>query len=107
MQTRSTYARVALAAVMWGASFNLSKHVLVDLNALVAGAARFDIAALVMLAIRAVRRGRVPLIRHRRAYAPLRLGGVAGVNALFFYGMPRASAGERAPVHVPHSPRHP
>jgi drug/metabolite transporter (DMT)-like permease len=92
MQTRSTYARVALAAVMWGASFNLSKHVLVDLNALMAGAARFDIAALVMLAISAVRREPVPLIRHGRAYATLGLVGIAGFNVLFFYGMQRTSA---------------
>ena len=54
MQTRTTYALVAATAVIWGANFNLSKHVLVDLYPLVAGAARFDIAALVMLAITSI-----------------------------------------------------
>ncbi len=92
MQTGSIYALVAAAAVMWGANFNLSKHVLVDLNALVAGAARFDIAALAMLAISAVKGQRVPLIRHGRAYWTLGLVGIAGFNVLFFYGMRTTSA---------------
>lgn len=92
MQTRTTYALVAATAVMWGANFNLSKHVLVDLHALVAGAARFDIAALVMLAITSIRGQRVPLIRHGIAYATLGLVGIAGFNVLFFYGMQMTSA---------------
>jgi drug/metabolite transporter (DMT)-like permease len=92
MQTRTTYALVAATAVMWGANFNLSKHVLVDLHALVAAAARFDIAALVMLAITSIRGQRVPLIRHGVAYAALGLVGIAGFNVLFFYGMQMTSA---------------
>jgi drug/metabolite transporter (DMT)-like permease len=92
MPTRATYALVAATAVMWGANFNLSKHVLVDLHALVAGAARFDIAALVMLAVSTMRGQRVPLIRHGFAYATLGLVGIAGFNVLFFYGMQMTSA---------------
>ena len=92
MQTGTIYALVAAAAVMWGANFNLSKHVLVDLNALVAAAARFDIAALAMLVISAVKGQRVPLIRHGRAYWTLGLVGIAGFNVLFFYGMRTTSA---------------
>lgn len=92
MQTRTTYALLAATAVMWGANFNLSKHVLVDLHALVAGAARFDIAALVMLAITFIQGQRVPLIRHGVAYATLGLVGIAGFNVLFFYGMQMTSA---------------
>jgi drug/metabolite transporter (DMT)-like permease len=92
MQTRTTYALVAATAVMWGANFNLSKHVLMDLHPLVAGAARFDIAALVMLAITSIQGQRVPLIRHGVAYATLGLLGIAGFNVLFFYGMKMTSA---------------
>ena len=92
MQVSAIYALVALTAVMWGANFNLSKHVLADMNALVAGAARFDIAALVMLAISAIKGQRVPLIRHGAAYATLGLVGIAGFNVVFFYGMQRTSA---------------
>jgi drug/metabolite transporter (DMT)-like permease len=92
MQARTTYLLVTAAAVMWGANFNLSKHVLVDLNALVAGAARFDIAALVMLALCAIKGQRVPLARHGRAYATLGLVGIAAFNVLFFYGMKMTSA---------------
>ncbi len=92
MRARATYALLAATAVMWGANFNLSKRVLVDLHALVAGAARFDIAALVMLAISAIQGQRVPLIRHGVAYATLGLVGIAGFNVLFFYGMRMTSA---------------
>jgi drug/metabolite transporter (DMT)-like permease len=92
MQIGTTYVLTALAAVMWGANFNLSKHVLVDLSALTAGAARFDIAALAMLAICAIKGQRVPLIRHGRSYATLGLVGIAGFNVLFFYGMQTTSA---------------
>ena len=82
-----TYALLAVATILWGANFNLSKHVLADEHALVAAAARFDIAAAVMLALCAVRRTPVPILRHGRAYAILGAVGVAGFNALFFYGM--------------------
>jgi drug/metabolite transporter (DMT)-like permease len=92
MQTRATYALLAATAVMWGANFNLSKHILIDLHALVAGAARFDIAAVAMLAISAIRGQRLPLIRHGAAYATLGLVGIAGFNVLFFYGMQMTSA---------------
>ena len=92
MQIGTTYVLTALAAVMWGANFNLSKHVLVDLSALAAGAARFDIAALAMLAICALKGQRVPLIGHGRSYATLGLVGIAGFNVLFFYGMQTTSA---------------
>jgi drug/metabolite transporter (DMT)-like permease len=92
MQMGMTYALVALSAVLWGANFNLSKHVLVDLNALVAAAARFDIAALVMLAFSVLRGQALPLIRHGRAYATLGLVGIGGFNVLFFFGMQMTSA---------------
>jgi len=83
---------LVLATVLWGANFNLAKHVLTEVPALAAGAARFDIAALVMLAICLVRREHVPLLRHARVYAMLGGIGIAGFNILFFYGMQSTSA---------------
>src|SRR5882672_7004528 len=92
MQIGITYASAALTAVLWGANFNLSKHVLVDLNALTAAAARFDIAALVMLVVTGVKGQAVPLIRHGRAYLTLGLVGIGAFNVLFFCGMQMTSA---------------
>jgi drug/metabolite transporter (DMT)-like permease len=92
MQTGLAYLAVAVAAMLWGANFNLSKHVLADMNALVAAAARFDIAALVMLALASFRGSLAPLLRHVRAYATLGVVGIAGFNVLFFLGMQQTSA---------------
>lgn len=86
------YSLVAVAAIIWGANFNLVKHVLADMDALTAAAARFDIAALVMMVICLVRGERVPLLRHGAAYATLGLVGICGFNVLFFFGMRSTSA---------------
>jgi drug/metabolite transporter (DMT)-like permease len=82
-----TYPLIAVATVLWGANFNLAKHVLADLDPLTAAAARFDIAALVMLALCALRGERVPLLRHARIYGLLGLVGIGAFNVLFFLGM--------------------
>ncbi|MBC7951242.1 MAG: DMT family transporter [Rhodospirillaceae bacterium] len=92
MGGRMTVVLVALSAVLWGANFNLSKPVLTELHPLVAGAARFLIAALVMLMVMAARREPVPLIRHAKAYGVLGLVGIGGFNLLFFLGMQETSA---------------
>lgn len=87
-----TIALVAAAAILWGANFNLSKPVVADMHPLVAGAGRFVLAALVMWAMLAWKRQRVPLFTHFRAYALLGLVGIAGFNLLFFMGMQMTSA---------------
>lgn len=92
MQVWMTYGLVAAAAVLWGANFNLAKHVLADMDALAAAAARFDIAALVMLAACSWQGMTIPLRRHGRTYAILGLLGIGGFNVLFFYGMQLTSA---------------
>lgn len=92
MGSRSTIGLLVFAVVLWGANFNLSKPVIAELHPLVAGAARFVIAALVMLAVMAVRRQAVPLIRHAKPYAILGLVGIGGFNLLFFFGMQGTSA---------------
>ena len=86
------YSILALATIIWGANFNLVKHVLADMNALTAAAARFDIAALVMLVICLVRGERIPFVRHGATYATLGLVGICGFNVLFFFGMRSTSA---------------
>ncbi len=83
---------LAAATVLWGANFNLAKHVLADMDALTAAAARFGLAAFVMLLLCALRRERVPLLRHGHTYALLGLVGIVGFNVLFFYGMRSTSA---------------
>lgn len=92
MGARMTIVLVAVSAVLWGANFNLSKPVIAEIHPLVAGAARFVIAALVMLAVMAARRERVPLIQHAKPYAVLGLVGIGGFNLLFFMGMQETSA---------------
>lgn len=92
MNARMTIVLVAMSAVLWGANFNLSKPVIAEMHPLVAGAARFVIAALVMLVVMAIRRESVPLIRHAKAYGALGLVGIGGFNLLFFMGMQETSA---------------
>ena len=64
----TTYSRVALAAVLWGASFNLAKPVLEELHPLVAGADRYLIAAAIMLAIACIKGEPPPYIPRRTIY---------------------------------------
>ncbi len=85
-----TYLLVALTAIMWGANFNLAKPVLAELHPFVAGADRYLIAALIMLALTYFRGERVPL-RHGKTYVTLGLVGVFGFNLFFFLGMASTS----------------
>lgn len=87
MDANRTVGLLVLSIVLWGANFNLSQPALAELHPLVAAAGRFAVAALVMLALAAFRRERVPLLRHARAYLPLGLVGIAGFNVFFFYGL--------------------
>jgi drug/metabolite transporter (DMT)-like permease len=82
----TTYILAALAAILWGASFNLAKPVLAELQPLVAGADRYLIAAAIMLAITCIK-GEPPPLRHFKAYLVLGLMGVFGFNLFFFLGM--------------------
>lgn len=91
MGQRQTIGLLVLAIVLWGANFNLSQPALAELHPLAAAAGRFGVAALVMLAVMAVRRERVPLLRHARAYLPLGLVGIAGFNIFFFFGLQTTS----------------
>jgi drug/metabolite transporter (DMT)-like permease len=85
------YIPAALAAILWGANFNLAKPVLAELPPLVAGADRYLIAAVIMLAITVINGERPPL-RHFKAYLILGLMGVFGFNLFFFLGLASTSS---------------
>lgn len=85
-----TYTLTALAAIFWGANFNLAKPVVAEMPPFEAGASRFMIAAAVMLVITFYRRETVPL-RHARVYVLLGLLGGFGFNLFFFLGMQSTS----------------
>ena len=90
MAPLTTYILVALAAILWGANFNLAKPVLAEMHPLVAGADRYLIAAAIMLAITCIN-GERPPWRHFKAYLILGLIGVFGFNLFFFLGMASTS----------------
>ncbi|HTJ96003.1 MAG TPA: DMT family transporter [Rhodocyclaceae bacterium] len=90
MSLLTTYILTALAAIQWGANFNLAKPVLAEMHPFVAGADRYVIAALIMLALTFGRGERVPL-RYGKTYLALGLVGVFGFNLFFFLGMASTS----------------
>ena len=51
MQLFTTYLMTAIAAMFWGANFNLAKPVVAEMHPYVAGATRYLIAAAIMLLI--------------------------------------------------------
>jgi len=91
MPLLKTYLLTALAAIFWGANFNLAQPVLAEMGPYVAGASRYLLAALIMLLITFSRGETVPL-RYIKTYALLGLVGVFGYNLFFFLGMQSTSA---------------
>jgi len=96
MANPGIYGLAALAAVFWGANFNLAAPVLADLPPLEAAAGRFTLAALIMVAITLWRREGLAMLatarRHGGALSLLGLVGIAGFNLLFFDAMRTTSA---------------
>ena len=91
MQLFTTYLLTAIAAIFWGANFNLAKPVVAEMHPYVAGASRYLIAAAIMFLITLYRREHVPF-RHIHTYIILGLVGVFGFNLFFFLGMQSTSA---------------
>ena len=91
MQLFTTYLLTAIAAMFWGANFNLAKPVLAEMHPFVAGASRYIIAAAIMYLITLYRRESVP-IKYARSYIILGMLGVFGYNLFFFLGMQTTSA---------------
>ena len=94
MRERTILAQVALAALFWGANFNLAGPVLAAMSPLQAAAGRFGLAALLMLAVVWVRREPLgpALLRSWHRYALLGLVGIGGFNILFFAALMSTSA---------------
>lgn len=86
-----TYWMATMAAIFWGANFNLARPVIAEMGPYVAGASRYVLAAAVMLLIAQTRREAVPL-QHWKAYLTLGVVGVFGFNLFFFLGMETSSA---------------
>src|SRR4051812_46230399 len=86
-----TYLSLALAAVFWGANFNLAKPVLAEMSPLAAGAWRYIIAAVIVLAVLFSTGGRL-VLRHFKSYLVLGLFGVFGYNVFFFLALQSTSA---------------
>lgn len=86
-----TYFLTAMAAIFWGANFNLAKPVVAEMGPYIAGASRYILAAAIMLLITRFRGESLP-IRYIRSYLILGLVGVFGFNLFFFLGMQTTSA---------------
>ncbi|SDK42006.1 Threonine/homoserine efflux transporter RhtA [Methylophilus rhizosphaerae] len=86
-----TYLMATLAAVFWGANFNLARPVLAEMSPYIAGASRYLLAAAIMVLVAQFRKEAVSL-RHWQAYLTLGVVGVFGFNLFFFLGMETSSA---------------
>jgi len=86
-----TYWMATMAAIFWGANFNLARPVIAEMGPYVAGASRYVLAAAVMVLIAQTRKEAVPL-QHWKAYLTLGVVGVFGFNLFFFLGMETSSA---------------
>lgn len=91
MSNINTYLMATMAAIFWGANFNLAKPVVAEMGPYVAGASRYILAAAIMVLIAIIRKENIPL-RHLKAYLTLGVVGVFGFNLFFFLGMETTSA---------------
>lgn len=91
MRNIKIYLMATLAAIFWGANFNLARPVLAEMSPYIAGASRYVLAAAVMILIVQFRRELIPL-SHWKAYLILGVVGVFGFNLFFFLGMETSSA---------------
>jgi len=87
----NTYLMATMAAIFWGANFNLAKPVVAEMGPYIAGASRYILAAAIMVLIVQMRRESIPL-RHLKSYLVLGVVGVFGFNLFFFLGMETTSA---------------
>ncbi len=86
-----TYLMATMAAIFWGANFNLARPVIAEMGPYVAGASRYVLAAAVMVLIAQIRKEAIPA-QHWKAYLTLGVVGVFGFNLFFFLGMETSSA---------------
>lgn len=91
MSNINPYLMAVMAAIFWGANFNLAIPVVAELGPYIAGESRCILAAIIMVLITLIRSETIPL-RYWRTYLILGVAGVFGFNLFFFLGMETASA---------------
>jgi drug/metabolite transporter (DMT)-like permease len=91
MSKNNNYMMATMAAIFWGANFNLAKPVVTEMGPYIAGASRYILAATIMIMIAQMKRESIP-IRHLKSYLTLGIVGVFGFNLFFFLGMETSSA---------------
>lgn len=91
MGTINKYLMATMAAIFWGANFNLAGPVVTEMGPYIASASRYILAAIIMVIITSFRKETIPL-KHIRSYMTLGIAGVFGFNLFFFLGMQTSSA---------------
>jgi drug/metabolite transporter (DMT)-like permease len=91
MSNINPYFMAVMAAIFWGANFNLAIPVVAELGPYIAGESRCILAAIIMVLITLIRSETIPL-RYWRTYLILGVAGVFGFNFFFFLGMETTSA---------------
>ena len=91
MSMITTYLMATMAAIFWGANFNLAIPVVAEMGPYIAGASRYILAAAIMILITMIKRESIPFI-HLKSYLTLGIVGVFGFNLFFFLGMETSSA---------------
>ena len=81
-----------VATFCWGVNFPLAHLVVAEIHPLEAATARFVMAAGLAVAMAAVQRQSIPVIKHGPVLAGLALIGVVAFNLLFFAAMQATSA---------------
>jgi drug/metabolite transporter (DMT)-like permease len=80
-----------MAAIFWGANFNLAQPVVTEMGPYIASASRYILAAVIMVLITMIRKESIPS-KYLRTYLILGIVGVFGFNLFFFLGMQTSSA---------------
>jgi drug/metabolite transporter (DMT)-like permease len=91
MGTIKNYLMAIMAAIFWGANFNLARPVVLEMGPYIASSSRYILAALIMVLITMIRNEAIPL-KHLKSYLILGVAGVFGFNLFFFLGMQTSSA---------------
>lgn len=96
MTSARTVFLLVVATALWGANFNLAKHVFPDFDAPSAAALRFVVGSLAIWAICLWQRHALPRWRDLGVYSLLGFIGIALFNGMFFYGLQFTSASNGA-----------
>lgn len=91
MGSFNNYLMATMAAIFWGANFNLATPVVTEMGPYIASASRYILAAFMMVLITTIRKEFIPP-KYLWSYLILGIVGVFGFNLFFFLGMQTSSA---------------